>query len=171
VRIVVDQPIAASADAVQAAFLDPSFYESLGAIESITAPAVRSFSSSGKQASFVLAYRFSGQLNGVAKMMLDPAKLTWSQETVTDLVSGRSQVRMAPDNYANLLSFSGWYEFREEGEESCCQHMEAELRVHVPLVGGLAELAIAGSVRENVALTAHLVEQYLLSNEGRARPQ
>jgi hypothetical protein len=160
-KIRVDQPIDATVEEAQAAFLDPAFYRSLGELEGISAPEVRSFSSGPQRASSVLGYRFSGNLNGVAKTILDPSKLTWAQETEVDLATRRSEVRMVPDNYGRLLSFSGWYELRSTDDGRCIQHFEADLRVNMPLVGPLAERAIVGSIYQNIAETAHLVERFV----------
>jgi hypothetical protein len=71
---------------------------------------------------------------------------------------------MVPDNYEGLLSFEGWYELRDVDKEHCSQHFEAELRVHIPLLGPLAERAIAGSVLENIAETARLIERYVAAH-------
>jgi hypothetical protein len=161
VKIEIDQPITASVQEAQAALLDADFYKSLGKLEGISAPEVRSLSTDGTHARAVLGYRFSGQLNGVARAMLDPAKLTWAQVSEVDLEARKTEVEMVPDNYASLLSFSGWYELRDAGEGRCCQHFEGELRVHVPVVGALAEHAIAGSIRENFANTARLLEEFI----------
>jgi len=160
-QIRLDQPIAASADEAQAAFIDPAFYRDLGQLDGISAPELRSFSASAGHVRAVLGYRFSGQLNGVARQILDPAKLTWAQVTEVDLATRRSEVHMVPDNYAGLLSFEGWYELRSTADAKCCQHFEADLRVHLPLLGPVAERAIAGSIRENVAATARLLERHI----------
>jgi Protein of unknown function (DUF2505) len=159
-RINLDQPIAVSADAAQAAFVDPAFYQSLGDLAGISAPEVRSFAQSPDRVHMVLGYRFVGQLNGPAKRLLDPEKITWSQVTDVDLTARRTEVRMVPDNYQGLLSFAAWYELRSEGEDGCTQHFEGDLRVRLPLLGPLAERAIGGSIRQNIADTAHLVERF-----------
>jgi len=160
-RFYLDQPIAVSAEAAQAAFVDPAFYQSLGELGGISAPEVRSFSQSPGHVHMELGYRFAGQLNGPAKRILDPEKITWSQVTDVDLPNRRTEVRMVPDNYQGLLSFSGWYELRRESDDNCTQHFEGDLRVRLPLLGPLAERAIGGSIRQNLAETAHLVERYV----------
>jgi hypothetical protein len=160
-KISLDQPIAVSVEAAQAAFVDPAFYQSLGALSGISAPEVRSFSQSADHVHLVLGYRFAGDLNGPAKRILDPEKITWSQVTDVDLPARRSEVRMVPDNYQGLLSFSGWYELRDEGDDKCRQHFEGDLRIRLPLLGPLAERAIGGSIRQNMAETARLVERYV----------
>jgi hypothetical protein len=159
-KISLDQPIAVSAEEAQAAYLDPGFYRSLGELSGISAPEVRSFSQSSGHARIVLGYRFAGELNGPARKILDPQKLTWSQVTDVDLATRRSEVQMLPDNYQGLLSFEGWYELRDVSERECSQHFEGDLRIHLPVLGPLAERALGGSIRQNIAETAHLIERY-----------
>jgi Protein of unknown function (DUF2505) len=159
-RICIEQPIAASAQEAQAAFLDPAFYASLGQLEGISAPELRSLETAAGRAKAVVGYRFSGQLSGPAATILDPAKLTWAQVSDVDLAGRRTEFRMVADNYVNLLSFSGWYELRDDGKGRCVQHFDADLVVHLVLLGPLAERALAGSVRKNIDDTAHLVERY-----------
>jgi hypothetical protein len=158
--------------------VDPAFYQSLGELSGISAPEVRSFSQGEGHVHLVLGYRFAGQLNGPAKRLLDPDKITWSQVTDVDLSARRSEVRMVPDNYQNLLSFSGWYELRSEGDDKCSQHFEGDLRIRMPILGPLAERALGGSIRQNLAETARLVERYVKAGKtgagststGRAQP-
>ncbi len=164
-RIILDQPIAVSADEAQAAFADPAFYQSLGELAGISAPEVRSFSRTDDHVHLELGYRFAGQLNGPAKRILDPEKITWAQVTDVDLTARRTDVRMVPDNYQSLLSFNAWYELRSEGEATCSQHFEGDLRIRLPLLGPLAERAIGGSIRQNITETAHLVERYVTRGE------
>jgi Protein of unknown function (DUF2505) len=168
-KISLDQPIAASAQQAQAAYLDPAFYSSLGELEGISPPEVRSFSQGPDHARIVLGYRFSGQLNSTARMFIDPDKITWSQITDVDLATRRSQVEMVPDNYKGLFSFTGWYELRPTGDNQCAQHFEGDLVIHLPVVGPLAERALAGSIRENIAETAHLIERYVASQSSSAQ--
>ena len=169
-EIVLDQPIAASAEYAQSAFLDADFYRSLGELPDISAPEVRSFSAGPDTARIELGYRFAGELNGPAKAILDPKKLTWSQVTEVDLATRRSTVKMVPDNYGGLLSFQGWYELHDVGEHQCSQHFEADLRAHIPLLGPLAERAIAGSIRKNLADTAHLIERFVATHPHLGEP-
>jgi len=170
VQIVIDQPIAANVEDAQSAFLDPEFYRSLGELPDISAPEVRSFSAGPDSARIELGYRFAGELNGPAKAILDPKKLTWSQVTEVDLATRRSTIQMVPDNYGGLLTFQGWYELHAVGEHECCQHLVADLRVHIPLLGALAERAIAGSIRQNLADTAHLIERFVAAHPHDAHP-
>jgi Protein of unknown function (DUF2505) len=167
-KISLDQPIAVSAEKAQAAYLDPGFYRSLGELSGISAPEVRSLSQSSGHARIELGYRFAGELNGPARRVLDPQKLTWSQVTDVDLATRRSEVQMVPDNYQGLLSFTGWYELRDVSQHECSQHFEGDLRIHLPVLGPLAERALGGSIRQNMAETAHLIERYAATKDAGA---
>ena len=76
---------------------------------------------------------------------------------------------MVPDNYPGIFSFAGWYELRPAGATSCTQHLEVDLRVHLLILGPLAERAIAVGVRQNLAGTARLVERYVASGDQATR--
>lgn len=159
-KVAFDQAIGAPAGAVQEALVDPSFYASLGELPGISAPELRSIEHDGDRAHLVVGYRFAGRLDGPARRILDPERLSWSQVSDIDMGRRHTTVRMVPDGYVGLLTFSGWYELRDMGTHCCHQHLEADLRVHVPLLGPLAERALAGSIGDNLAATAALVERW-----------
>ena len=161
-KICVDQPIAVSPGEAQEAFLDASFYSALGDLEGISAPELRSLEMANGHARAVVGYKFAGHLGGPAAAILDPAKLTWAQMSDVDLSRRRTEVRMVADNYGGLLSFSGWYELWESEKDTCCQHFEADLRVNIPLLGPLAERALATSVVDNIKETAEVLEHFVL---------
>ena len=115
--------------------MDPAFYRSLGSYRAYRPQKCVLFLGPEDHVHLVIGYRFVGQLNGPARRLLDPDKITWSQVTDADLSTGRSEVRMVPDNYQGLLSFSAWYEFRGKGEDQCSQHFEGDLRVRLPSSG------------------------------------
>jgi hypothetical protein len=169
-RVVVDQLIDATPEEAQAAFLDPAFYQGLGQLEGISAPEVRSLSLEGGHARAVIGYRFAGELNSLARSVLDPAKLTWAQVTDVDIAAKHSEVVMVPDNYANLLSFQGWYDLLADDGGRARQHLEADLRVSIPLLGPLAERAIVSSIRENLASTASLIETFVAAQRSGPAP-
>src|SRR5487761_1081965 len=153
-QLTVDQPIEASAAQAQAAFADPAFYATLGVLPNISVPEVRSYVVEDGHVRLLLGYHFAGNLSGPARRILDPAKISWSQQSDADLAARRTEVSMVPDNYQSLFSFNGWYRLDKDGPQRCVQHFQADLRVHIPLLGPLAERAIASGLRENLAATA-----------------
>lgn len=160
-KLSLDQPLHVRADQAQAAFADPNFYATLGALPNISAPQVLTYEVGDGRVRLVLGYHFAGELSGPARRILSPEKISWSQRSEIDLATRVTQVTMVPDNYKSLFSFTGWYRIDEQGPSRCTQHFEADLRAHIPLLGPLAERAIATGVRENLAATAQLVEQFV----------
>ncbi len=169
-RTTFDQPIAAGAEAVQAAFLDPAFYASLGELPGISAPEMRSSSRpSPGQARVVLGYRFAGDLNGPARRLLDPAKLTWAQVTEVDLASRRTEVGMVPGQLLRPVQLQRVVRtarrrggtdqpaFRRATSGSTCR-CSARWRSGPSPRG----------IRQNIADTARLVERYVAGQAWRA---
>jgi hypothetical protein len=157
VKVVVDQPIAVSADQAQAALVDPSLYERLGRVSPIGSPEVLADERGGDTVTQRVRLRFTGQVSPLVARFVNPEHLTWVQETVTDLRSRRSQVRTVPDRYGWLLSFTGWYEIRGDGPRRCVQHFECDLRVNVPGLGRLAEKGIVAGLREHLVKEAEVI--------------
>jgi hypothetical protein len=160
-RVVVDQALAVPAADAQAALIEPGFYVALGAMPNISAPIIREEHREAARVELLLAYRFTGTISGPARRILDPAKLSWTQRATVDLERRRTAIAMTPDHYPNLLSFTGWYELRDDGPDATVQHLEADLRVAIPLVGAVAERAIATGIRQHLGEEAHILERYV----------
>lgn len=156
---MVDQPIAAAADCVRAAMLDPDLYRRLGRVSPIRVGAVLADVRDERSVAQRIRLWFAGSIDPPASSFVDRDKLTWVQETVTDLGSGRTQVRAVPDCYGRLLSFEAWYDLRAVDSSQTVQHFEGDLRVHVLGLGPLAERGIGRGLREHLALTAGVLEE------------
>lgn len=154
----MDQTINVPAGRAQEALLDVTLYRRLGQVSPIGDPEVLADVRDGDTVTQRLRLRFTGTIDPPASRFVDPAKLTWVQETVTDLGRRHSVMRTVPDRYGWLLSFAGWYEIRETSPSACVQHLECDLRVNVPGLGRLAERGIARGLREHLAHEARVVE-------------
>jgi len=95
VRFSAEQSITAPRDAVEAAFVDPGFYAALGELSAIRPPEVLEQRVEGADDNFVhlrVQYAFSGNLSGPARAVLDPARLTWVDQSTFEqfLASGET---------------------------------------------------------------------------------
>ncbi|MBV8981119.1 MAG: DUF2505 family protein [Acidimicrobiia bacterium] len=160
-HFTVDQPIAAPLDRVEKAFVDPAFYEALGAMPNVGDPEVLECTDRGSQVLLRVRYAFTGELAAPARRVLDPAKLTWVVESTVDRETSATAFRMLPDHYANRLACSGSYTLAGDGPDATMQHMEGELRVNYPVVGRLAERGIVLGLREHIAAQARVVEDWV----------
>jgi Protein of unknown function (DUF2505) len=161
VHFTVDQPIAAPLDRVERAFVDPAFYEALGAMPNIGDPEVLECIEGDSQLSLRVRYAFTGQLAAPARRVLDPAKLTWIVDSTVDKKTGATTFRMLPDHYADRLECFGSYVLSAAGPDATMQHMEGELRVNYPVVGRLAERGIVLGLKEHIAQEARVVEEWV----------
>jgi hypothetical protein len=160
-EFVVEQPIAASRDDVEAAFLDPDFYRALGEIPDIAPPEVVDRHERDGVTELALRYRFTGHLAPAVKAVLDPNKLVWVQESTIDHHSHRTTFKMKPEHYGSRLECSGVYVFEPAADGSTVQRLTGRVKVHFPLVGGTVERAIVNGLKEHIASEAAIVERWI----------
>ena len=163
-RFSAEQSITAPRDAVEAAFVDPGFYAALGELSAIRPPEVLEQRVEGADDNFVhlrVQYAFSGNLSGPARAVLDPARLTWVDESTFDRAAHRIDFEIVPDHYADRLQCRGWYQFDPVGDRATRQLMGGDLRVRYPVVGGLVERAIIVGIRQHLGEEARILERWL----------
>ena len=163
-RFSAEQSIAAPRDAVEAAFLDPGFYAALGELSAIRPPGVLERRVEGPDDNLVhlrVQYAFSGNLSGPARAVLDPARLTWVDQSTFDRAAHRIDFEIVPDHYADRLQCRGWYQFEPVGDRATRQLMGGDLRVRYPVVGGLVERAIIVGIRQHLGEEARILERWL----------
>jgi hypothetical protein len=161
VRFTVDQPIAASCERVEQAFVDPAFYAALAAMPNIGEPQVLDRTERDGRVELRVRYAFTGDLAPAARRVLDPAKLSWVVESSIDRATHTTTFRMVPDNYRDRLDCDGSYTLRPDGPDRTIQHTEGDLRVHFPIVGKLAERGIVTGLKEHLAQEAAVLERWL----------
>jgi hypothetical protein len=161
VHFTVDQPVAVPVERAQEAFVDPRFYEALGAMPNIGDPEILECTERDTDVFLRVRYAFTGELAAPARRVLDPAKLTWVVESTVDRSTRTTKFRMLPDHYANRLECAGVYTLTATGLDGTMQHMEGDLRVNYPVVGRLAERGIVVGLKEHIAQEARVVEQWV----------
>jgi hypothetical protein len=165
----VDEMIAAPRHAVEAAFIEPRFYAALGEMSAIRPPELLERRFDGPNDNLVhlrVQYAFSGNLSGPARAVLDPARLTWVDQSTFDRAAHRIDFEIVPDHYSDRLECRGWYAFEPAGEQATRQVMGGELRVRYPVVGGLVERAIIVGMRQHVGEEARILERWLRDSGG-----
>ena len=91
---------------------------------------------------------------------LDPAKLTWVDEHRYDIGRRRATFTIEADHYDERFEGVGREQFLPVSEGTAW-HVEVELKVRWPVVGGLVEKAIASGLRETLAAEAALLDLFL----------
>jgi hypothetical protein len=160
-EFVVQQPIAASPDDVEAAFLDRDFYTTLGEIPDLAPPEVVDWRETDGKTEIGVRFRFTGHIAPAVRAVLDPNKLVWVQESTVHHHNHRTTFTMKPEHYGSRLDCSGSYVFEPGPDGTTVQRVTGRVKVHFPLVGGAVEKAIVNGLREHIQSEATIVERWV----------
>jgi len=142
------------------AFTDPAFLATLDELDKIGAPEILEQTDDGTARRQRIRYRFDGELSSMALAAVDPTKLTWVDAHVYEPERRRASFSIEPDHYVDRFEASGREQFLPVSEGTAW-HIEVELKVRWPVVGGLVEKAIASGLRDTLAAEAALLERWL----------
>jgi len=160
VRFQVEQVLRADPDAAARAFTDPALYEAYAGLPKVQGAEVLSREVEGERVRLRVRYRFAGHLSSAARAVIDPARLSWVDESVHDLATRHVHFTLRPDHYGDRFRCRGEYRIEPAGE-GCRRIATIELHVSAPLVGRAVEGAIASGLREHLADEAVAVESFL----------
>ena len=156
----IEQQFPAPLEEVETAYVDPAFVERLGTLPKLGRPRLLEQRVDGDRVHQRVDYAFTGDLSGAVRRVVDPARLTWTEETTLDRTTHRTQWRIVPHHYGHLLRCSGWFQLEPAGD-GCRRVAEADIRVGVPLVGGKVEQAIVSGLREHAACEEAVMAEWL----------
>jgi hypothetical protein len=163
VHFEIEQRFGAPRDAVEAAYVDPALFAALAALPKIGRPELLDQTREGDRIRQRVRYQFTGEVSGAVRRVVDPARLSWVEETVFDAAAHRSDVRIVPDHYGGLLESRMTITYAPTGPdlEGTVRRATGELRVHVPIVGGRVERAIVSGMREHADVERVAVDRWL----------
>ncbi len=151
-RVRIEQRLAAPVERVEAALLEPRWYEAVAASDAVWAPELLDVEDDGGPlVPLRVRYRFRGRLNPAAARVVDPARLSWVEVSSLDRRSHTIDLRVEPDSYADKLRFTGSILLRPEGDTTW-RELDGDVKVKVPLVGGKVEGAVVSGLREHAAV-------------------
>jgi hypothetical protein len=159
-RFELTQAFAAAPADVDDAYADPALYPTLVGLPKLGDIEVLAHERSGDRARLSIRFAFTGELPSAVTAVVDPARLTWVQESVHDLTTGTTTFRLVPDHYPDRLSASGTATMRPRGE-GAERSVAGELKVRALLVSGKVEQAIVSGLAEYLAAEAPEVDRYL----------
>ena len=159
-RFRVEQRFSTGADETARAFTEPELYAGFAALPKVSVPEVLGCERDGDLVRLRVRYRFAGQLSSAARAVIDTAKLTWVDESTHDLARNHVRFVLRPDHYGDRFRCSGEYRIEALGD-GCRRHVDIDLKVSAPFVGGAVERAIASGLREHLADETEVVEAYL----------
>ena len=97
------QDITGTVDQVEAALTDPGFLATMTDLPKIGSVEVLEQTRDGDTVHQRVRYLFTAELSGAVRRVVDPDKLTWVEDSTSDLAAHTASYRIDPDNYENLL--------------------------------------------------------------------
>jgi hypothetical protein len=161
VRFELEQYLSAPLTEVEAAYLDPALLERLAGLPNVRRPELLEQHEEDGLVRRRVRFRFTGDLSSAVTSVVDPARLTWVEESVHDRSTHRGRFTIVPDHYAGRLRCSGTVTFREDAGGGTQRLTAGELSVRFPLVGSKVERAIVSGLREHAAAEARAVQAWL----------
>lgn len=158
------QTFAAEPEDVDAALVDRACLETMDQLPKIASVEVLDQSRDGDTVHQRVRYQFMAELSGAVRRVIDPDKLTWVEESVTNLADHTSRVQILPDNYAKLLEGSYAAKLSALGSGTR-RSATGQLIVHVPLVGGKVERAIVSGLTENATAQGALIDAWIAADQ------
>jgi len=160
VKFEFEQRFAHALEDVERALLDPEFIAGMAGLPKLGEPDVLSSDRQGHVATMRVRYAFAGEVSAAVRRVVDPARLSWVEESVTDTVSHTATFRVVPDHYGKLLRCEGTYALHAEGTGTR-RVAKGDVRVNVPIVGSKVEQVILSGMEEHAQAEAELVDAWL----------
>lgn len=159
-RFTAEQRYPFAPAAVAAAYADPGLYATFSGLTRLTPPEVLDHDVDGDRVRLRIRYGFGGHLSPAAQAVLDPARLTWVEESEHDLAACTTRFVMVPDHYGDRFSCRGTYRFEPDGD-GARRVGEGELSVRALVVGRAVERAIVSGLKEHLQEETPLVVAYV----------
>jgi hypothetical protein len=162
-RFRIEQRLSAPVGRVEAALVDPAWYEAVTASAAVWAPELLEVADDGRTTvGLRVRYRFRGTLNPAAARVVSPDKLSWVEVSTLDRSAHAIDLRIEPDSYADRLRFTGSVELLDEGATTR-RVLDGDVRVKVPLVAGKVEGAVVSGLREHAAVEEQVFAAFVAS--------
>lgn len=145
---------------VEAAFTHPEILAHLNELPHVGRPEFLDQQDLGDTVNQRVRYRFVGRLSPAVTAVVDPARLSWVQESVLERESHHTRVSIHPDHYPDRLRCKGLIRLTEVDGRTY-RSTEAELTVSLPLFASSVERAIVAGLREHAAAEAAAVQRWL----------
>lgn len=159
----IEQRFVAGIDAVEAALYSPQLILRLATLPKLGGATLLDEQTDGDKVARRVRYHFTAPLSSAVTAVVDPAKLTWVEESVHNRATHVTTWQIVPDHYADRLTCRGTFTLIARGDAETLRQTSADIKVHFPLVGGRVEKAIVSGLREHAADEERVMNEFLRS--------
>ena len=163
-RFRIEQRFDLAVEAVEEALQDPGFVERMAGLPKLGHPQLVRREVDGPTVHTQVRYAFSGELSSAVRAVVEPARLTWIEDAVTDRRTHHTRFRILPDHYANLLRCAGTFTLSAVDGGSM-RLADGVIDVSVPLLGRKVERAIVSGLEDHAAAEVSLVQEWTAGSQ------
>lgn len=165
-RFEVVQRLHAPVDVVEEALVDPRFIEALATLPKLGRPRLLEQRNMNDRIFQRVRYDFGGELSPTVKAFIDPAKLSWVEESTQDRQTHQTAIAIIPDYYTSIFECSGTIDLTSDPESgTTTRTATGEVVVRVPVFGDKAEAAIVSGLRDHAEREAEVLDEWVATGE------
>ena len=159
----LEQRFPAPVDDVEDAYVDADLFAHLHRQADLGRPELLDRTDEGGTVRLRVRYAFTGELGPPLSSLVEPARITWVEESTLDRSTHRTEFHIVADHYPDRLRCSGTVELCDDGAGGTLRVAEGRLEVKIPFVGGKVERAVVDSLTDQAATQARVVGEWLVS--------
>jgi hypothetical protein len=163
VKFRLEQRFPAPVEEVQEAYVDPDLFAHLHGSADLGRPELLDKVDDGRTVRLRVRYAFTGELGPPLSSLVEPARITWVEESTLDRATHRTEFHILADHYPDRLRCNGTVELGDDGAGGTLRVAEGKLEVKIPFVGGKVERAVVDSLTAQAATQAREVGEWLVS--------
>jgi hypothetical protein len=148
---------------VEEAYVDPDLFAHLNRLADLGRPELLDKADDGRTVRLRVRYAFTGELAPPLSSLVEPARITWVEESTLDRGTHRTEFHILADHYRDRLRCHGTVELCDDGAGGTLRVAEGNLEVKIPFVGGKVERAVVDSLIDQAATQARVVGEWLVS--------
>jgi hypothetical protein len=167
-RFEVVQHLHAPMEIVEQALVNPRFLETLGRLPKLGRPELLEQRDMGDRVFLRVRYHFEGNLSSAVKAFIDPAKLSWVEDSLQDRKTHLTDIEIVPDHYTSIFRCSGLIRLTTDATTGGTVRVATgDVVIGVPVFGAKAEAAIVSGLREHADLEAEALDNWVVAEDNR----
>ncbi len=148
---------------VEDAFVDPDLFAHLQEVADLGRPELLDRVDEGDTVHLRVRYAFTGELGPSLSSLVEPARITWVEESTLDRRAHRTEFHIVADHYKDRLKCAGSVQLSAAADGGTVRVGQGNLEVKIPFVGHKVERAVVDSLIDQAVTQARVVGAWLVS--------
>ncbi len=163
-KFYLEQRLNADFDTIQQILISPLYFQNLNELDPGGKSELVKKIITDDFIDLIVHYHFVGSLPSAAKAIIDPSKLSWTEETRIDKKTHKGTFSIIPDNYKDRLDCYGTTKLEVISENETLRVLEGDLKVHVFLLASAAEAGIVSGIKKHNEIEEKVINDLIKNN-------